>query len=92
MVQKVKKSMGLVYIPNELLEQVSKDGMSMLFGGENFGGVDLNESLNNGLHCNVINHGSNCDTINDGTNCSSINNGVNCASVNNRSVCHIIRR
>lgn len=91
MVQKVKNSMGLVNIPNELLEQVSKNGMSMLFGGENFGGVDLNESLNNGLHCNVINHGSNCDTINDGTNCSSINNGVNCASVNNRSVCHIIR-
>ena len=53
MVQKVKNSMGLVNIPNELLEQVSKDGMSMLFGGENFGGVDLNESLNNGLHCNV---------------------------------------
>lgn len=91
MVQKVKNSMGLVNIPNELLEQVSKNGMSMLFGGENFGGVDLNESLNNGLHCNVINHGSICDTINDGTNCSSINNGVNCASVNNRSVCHIIR-
>ena len=50
MVQKVKNSMGLVNIPNELLEQVSKNGMSMLFGGENFGGVDLNESLNNGLH------------------------------------------
>ena len=48
MVQNAKKSMGLVNIPNELLEQVSKNGMSMLFGGENFGGVDLNESLKMG--------------------------------------------
>lgn len=34
MKQEEKIAMGLVNIPNGLLEQVSKDGMSMLFGGE----------------------------------------------------------
>lgn len=49
--------MGLVNIPNGLLEQVSKDGMSMLFGGENSGDVNFNKQINHGTNCDVINNG-----------------------------------
>lgn len=69
MKQEEKIAMGLVNIPNGLLEQVSKDGMSMLFGGENSGDVDFNKQ---------INHGANCDVINNKKNCGSINNQSLC--------------
>ena len=69
MKQEEKIAMGLVNIPNGLLEQVSKDGMSMLFGGENSGDVDFNKQ---------INHGTNCDVINNIKNCGSINNQSLC--------------
>lgn len=69
MKQEEKIAMGLVNIPNGLLEQVSKDGMSMLFGGENSGDVDFNKQ---------INHGTNCDVINNKKNCGSINNQSLC--------------
>ena len=82
MKQEEKIAMGLVNIPNGLLEQVSKDGMSMLFGGENSGDVDFNKQ---------INHGTNCDVINNGANCDVINNKKNCGSINNQSLCHIVR-
>lgn len=48
MKQEEKIAMGLVNIPNGLLEQVSKDGMSMLFGGENSGDVDFYKQINLG--------------------------------------------
>ena len=82
MKQKEKVAMGLINIPNGLLEQVSKDGMSMLFGGENSGDVNMNQQ---------INHGNYCDVINNGTNCGVINNKKNCGSINNQSLCHIVR-
>ncbi len=69
MKQEEKIAMGLVNIPNGLLEQVSKDGMSMLFGGENSGDVDFNKQ---------INHGTNCDVINNKKKCGSINNQSLC--------------
>ena len=69
MKQEEKIAMGLVNIPNGLLEQVSKDGMSMLFGGENSGDVDFFKQ---------INHGANCDVINNKKNCGSINNKSLC--------------
>lgn len=91
MKQEEKVAMGLINIPNGLLEQVSKDGMSMLFGGGNSGGVDFNKQINHGANCDVINNGGTCDVINNGANCDVINNKKNCGSINNQSLCHVVR-
>lgn len=91
MKQEEKIAMGLVNIPNGLLEQVSKDGMSMLFGGENSGDVDFFKQINHGANCDVINNGGTCDVIINGANCDVINNKKNCGSINNQSLCHIVR-
>lgn len=75
MVEKVK-------LPISLLEEVSQDGMSKIFGG-----CGADKAINNGTNCNDLNNGSTCDVINNGTNCSVINNNKNCGKINNRSTC-----
>lgn len=65
-----------------ILETLSEEGMSELYGG-----TDVFEHINNGSNCDEINNGVNCDVINNGVNCSQINNRVNCAVINNKTNC-----
>lgn len=73
-------------IPKLLLDQISRDGMSMLLGG---GGVQLEETINNSTSgkCNAINHSTHCDIVNNATNCTAINSKGNCSDVNNLFSC-----
>lgn len=71
-------------LPTEILEQIDKEGMSMLFGG---GTNDSFKHINNGKNCNEINNDANCDVINNGKNCAAINNSGNCSAINNKRNC-----
>ncbi len=78
----------LLKLSDALLEQVAKDGMSMLLGG---GIGDVNQSINNGGTCNEINHGLACDVINNGASCAVINNKETCGKINNQAGCRLIK-
>lgn len=74
-------------LPELILNQLSKDGMSMLLGGA--GAV---EAINNSTtgKCNAINHSTHCDVVNNDTNCTVINNRGNCSDINNLFSCREI--
>ncbi len=74
--------MKKIDLSKDILEQITKDGMSELFGGSSF-----EKQINNGAHCTEINHGTHCDVINNDTNCSVINNASTCGQVNNYFSC-----
>ena len=61
-------------IPKYLVETVSTEGMSELFGG-----FSMLKHVNNGNHCSDINNGNNCSVINNHSVCSEINNWGNCS-------------
>lgn len=71
-------------MPQSLVEKISAEGMSELFGG-----FSLEEHVNNGTHCTDINNGKNCDVINHGKNCSVINNKTTCSEINNWGNCSV---
>ena len=76
--------MKKIEMPQKLVEMVSSEGMSELFGGFCF-----EKHVNNGTNCTDLNNGKNCDVINHGKNCSVINNKVNCAEINNWGNCSV---
>lgn len=81
--------MNTISLDELLVEQVSKEGMSELFGGDGTGGV----SVNLGKDCNAINQGSSCSVINNSTlfTCSVINNlNVTCSLINDVPSCSLI--
>lgn len=71
-------------IPKYLVETVSTEGMSELFGG-----FSMLKHVNNGNHCSDINNGNKCDVINHGNNCSVINNHSVCSEINNWGNCSV---
>ena len=73
-------------IKENILDVLSEDGMSELFGGTDFSLI-VYEHINNGTNCDEINNGINCNVINDGVNCSKINNKMNCSSINIKTNC-----
>lgn len=66
----------------KLLKEISKEGMSKLYGGET-----AFKHINNGQTCNDINNGTHCDVINNDKHCSVINNKSNCSEINNWKSC-----
>ena len=71
-------------MPQSLVEIVSAEGMSELFGG-----YTSKKFVNNGKHCTDINNGNDCDVINNGHNCSVINNKSVCSEINNWGNCSV---
>jgi hypothetical protein len=65
-----------------VLNEISKEGMSKLYGGNT-----ESAHINNGVHCDEINNGAHCDVINHGRNCSAINNNKVCSEINNSGNC-----
>ncbi|ROT04633.1 hypothetical protein [Lepagella muris] len=76
----------MYFLSKDLLEEISRDGMSQIFGGVSEPD-DGDKEIDNGRNCDEINNGINCDVINNGVNCSVINNKVNCAQINNKVHC-----
>jgi len=76
-------------LPDLILNQLSKDGMSMLLGG-----AEIVKTINNGApgKCNAINHSTHCDVVNNDTNCTVINNRGNCSEINNLFSCSEINK
>lgn len=72
----------LLSIPNDVIEELSINHISEIYGGE----TD-NESylVNDGKKCNVINSNTNCSAINQAKKCSATNNQSSSCSVTNNS-------
>lgn len=76
-------------LPDLILNQLSKDGMSMLLGG-----AGTVETINNSTSgkCNAINHSTHCDVVNNDKHCTVINNRGNCSDINNWLSCREINK